>query len=311
LSAAVETRALTKKFGAFTAVNGVDLSIPEGSVYGFLGPNGSGKSTTIRMLCGLLAPTSGEALVLGVSPSSGHKLRGQIGYMSQKFSLYPDLSVAENLDLYAGLYDMSGRTKKNRIEEMLVFSGLSDRRRDLTATLSGGVRQKLALGCAILHNPRILFLDEPTGGVDPRSRREFWRVIYGLARSGTTIMVTTHYMDEAEHCDRVAFIYFGDLVADDSPAELRRKMPGRMYEISGPSTMALLPRIRSSPSLPLMDANFFGAKLHLLLESPYDFKADPLFGGCEAKEITPAMEDVFVRFVKSGPGQVKSDGMRA
>lgn len=281
-------------------MNGIDLSIPEGSVYGFLGPNGSGKSTTIRMLCGLIAPTSGEAFVLGMSPSSGHSLRRQIGYMSQRFSLYPDLSVAENLGLYAGLYGMSGKDKKSRIEEMLEFSGLADRRRDLTATLSGGVRQKLALGCAILHRPLILFLDEPTGGVDPRSRREFWRVIYGLARHGTTVMVTTHYMDEAEHCDRVAFIYFGDLVADDSPAALRGKMPGRMYEISGPSAMGLLKRIRETQSLPLIDANFFGAKLHILLESPYDFAADPLFGGYEAKEISPTMEDVFVRFVRTG-----------
>jgi ABC-2 type transport system ATP-binding protein len=298
---AVETRSLTKKFGDFTAVKDLNLSIPEGSVYGFLGPNGAGKSTTIRMLCGLLAPTSGEALVLGVDlASAGHGLRSSIGYMSQRFSLYPDLSVVENLELYAGLYNLSGRAKKTRIDEMLEFSGLEQRKRELTANLSGGVRQKLALGCSILHNPSILFLDEPTGGVDPKSRREFWRIIYGLAKGGTTIMVTTHFMDEAEHCDRVAFIYFGDLVAEDSPSELRKKMPGRLYEISGPKAMTLLARIREKPGLPLIDANFFGARLHLLLESSYDFGADASFDDYAAKEITPSMEDVFVRLVKSG-----------
>ncbi|MDR1943836.1 MAG: ABC transporter ATP-binding protein [Synergistaceae bacterium] len=299
--AAVETKSLTKKFGDFTAVNDITLSIPEGSVYGFLGPNGSGKSTTIRMLCGLLAPTSGEALVLGMNlAASGRELRRMIGYMSQKFSLYPDLSAIENMELYAGLYEMSGREKKNRIEEMLVFSGLADRRNDLTSTFSGGVRQKLALGCAILHNPRILFLDEPTGGVDPKARREFWQVIYALARGGTTIMVTTHFMDEAEHCDKVAFIYFGDLVADDSPSALRTKTPGQLYEISGPDAMALLRKVNSQKSLGVIDANFFGAKLHLLLEERRDFNSDPLFDGYTVKEITPSMEDVFVRLVKSG-----------
>jgi ABC-2 type transport system ATP-binding protein len=298
---AVETRSLTKKFGDFTAVKKLTLSIPAGSVYGFLGPNGSGKSTTIRILCGLIAPTSGEALVLGMNlASSARTLRGRVGYMSQKFSLYPDLAVSENLSLYAGLYGLTGRAKKKRIDEMLAFSGLEDRKKDLAATLSGGVRQRLALGCSIIHNPQILFLDEPTGGVDPKSRLEFWRVIYDLAREGATIMVTTHFMDEAEHCDRVAFIYFGELVADDSPSELRKKMPGVLYEVSGPNVMPLLARIRSSRTLPLTDANFFGAKLRLLLETRYDFEGDGMFAGCVVKAITPSMEDVFVRLVKSG-----------
>jgi ABC-2 type transport system ATP-binding protein len=307
MTAAIETISLTKKFGDFTAVNALTLSIPEGSVYGFLGPNGSGKSTTIRMLCGLLAPTSGKAFALGMDlVSERRRLRRFIGYMSQKFSLYPDLTVKENLELYAGLYGLSGDAKKARILEMLDFAGLADRKNDLTSTLSGGVRQKLALGCSILHRPRILFLDEPTGGVDPRSRREFWRVIYSLARDGATIMVTTHFMDEAEHCDRVAFMYCGDLIADGSPSELRKKMPGRLYEISGRDTMSLLREVRVRSDLPSIDANFFGAKLHLLLEAGYDFASDPAFDGYSAKEIIPSMEDVFVRFImqgKSGSGE--------
>ncbi|MDR1020781.1 MAG: ABC transporter ATP-binding protein [Synergistaceae bacterium] len=300
MTAAVEADALVKKFGAFTAVDGIALMIPEGCVFGFLGPNGSGKSTTIRMLCGLLAPTSGRALVLGMPLSSGRELRARVGYMSQKFSLYPDLTVAENLDLYAGLYGLSGAGKRARTDEMLEFAGLEDRRRSLTSTLSGGARQKLALGCAILHRPRILFLDEPTGGVDPRSRREFWSVIYSLTRDGTTAIVTTHFMDEAEHCDRVAFIHSGRLLADDSPHSLRKRMPGFLYEISGHDTMTLLRDIAHRPGLPMIDASFFGAKLHLLFHSEYDFSGDPAFAGYESKRITPSMEDVFVRLVKSG-----------
>ncbi len=296
----VETRSLTKKFGAFVAVNDLDIRIEEGSVYGFLGPNGSGKSTTIRMLCGLLAPTSGQALVLGMDLArEARRLRKDIGYMSQKFSLYPDMSVIENLNLYAGLYSLSGAEKKSRIEEMLAFAGLEDRTEDLTATLSGGRRQKLALGCAILHRPKILFLDEPTGGVDPKARRQFWEVIYNLARGGMTIMVTTHFMDEAEHCDRVAFIYFGSLIADDDPVALKRKLPGSIYEIGGPDTMSLLAKIRGNANLPLLDANFFGAKLHLLVRDEYRFEEDPAFEGYAAKKIAPTMEDLFVHLVRS------------
>ena len=298
--AVVETRSLTKKFGSFVAVNNLDMSVEEGSVYGFLGPNGSGKSTTIRMLCGLLAPTSGEAHVLGMNLArEARRLRSNIGYMSQKFSLYPDMSVLENLNLYAGLYGLKGVEKKSRIEEMLAFAALEDRTEDLAATLPGGRRQKLALGCAILHRPRILFLDEPTGGVDPQSRRQFWEVIYDLARRGMTVMVTTHFMDEAEHCDKVAFIYFGNLIADDRPAQLKKKLPGTIYEISGPDTMSLLEKIRRDPKLPLLDANFFGAKLHLLMRTDYRFEDDPTFAAHAAKKIAPTMEDLFVYLVKT------------
>lgn len=296
---AVETRSLTKKFGSFIAVNDLNISIEEGSVYGFLGPNGSGKSTSIRMLCGLLAPTSGDAFVLGISLARGARhLRTNIGYMSQKFSLYPGMSVMENLNLYAGLYSLKGAEKKKRIDEMLAFANLGDRTEDLVATLSGGIRQKLALGCAILHMPKILFLDEPTGGVDPKARREFWHVIYDLAGKGMTVMVTTHFMDEAEHCDKVAFIYKGNLIADDRPDELKRKLPGIIYEVRGRDTMSLLAKIRGARALPLLDANFFGAKLHLLMSEDYRLDGDPAFNGYAVEKIAPTMEDLFVYLVK-------------
>lgn len=296
---AVETKSLTKKFGSFLAVNGLNISIEEGSVYGFLGPNGSGKSTTIRMLCGLLAPTSGDAFVLGINLARGaRRLRTNIGYMSQKFSLYPDMSVIENLNLYAGLYSLKGAEKKKRIDEILAFANLENRAGDLTAVLSGGMRQKLALGCAIMHMPKILFLDEPTGGVDPKARRAFWEVIYGLAGSGMTVMVTTHFMDEAEHCDKVAFIYRGNLIADDKPDMLKKRLPGTIYEVSGRDTMSLLGKIRGRDALPLMDANFFGAKLHLLMSADYRFERDSAFESYAVEKIAPTMEDLFVYLVK-------------
>ncbi len=197
---AVETRELTKKFGSFTAVDRITMSIEEGSVYGFLGPNGSGKSTTIRMLCGLLAPTSGAGLVLGMDlAGEGRKIKDRVGYMSQKFSLYPEMTVIENLELYSGLYGLRGAEKEKRIEDMLSLAGLNGREDEYTRLLSGGWRQRLALGCAILHKPKILFLDEPTSGVDPKARRLFWDIIYDRAADGTTVMVTTHFTEEAEH----------------------------------------------------------------------------------------------------------------
>ena len=303
MTAAVETRDLTKKFGSFTAVNSVSMKIEEGSVYGFLGPNGSGKSTTIRMLCGLLAPSSGMGLVLGMNLArDGKELKQHVGYMSQKFSLYPDMTVIENLNLYAGLYGLRNAKKRDKIEEMLCFAGLPERKNDLVATLSGGRRQRLALGCSIMHDPAILFLDEPTGGVDPKARRQFWDVIYELASKGTTVMVTTHFMDEAEHCDRVAFIYFGDLIADDSPKDLKKKIPGRLYRVSGGDEMILLSRLAEVTTGEVIDSYFFGAKLHVLISEGASVSGGSLkaiLGGCSAERISPSMEDVFVYLVKS------------
>lgn len=301
---AVETRELTKKFGEFTAVDHITLSIEEGSVYGFLGPNGSGKSTTIRMLCGLLAPTSGVGLVLGMDlTKEGKKIKNQVGYMSQKFSLYPELTVIENLNLYSGLYGLKGAEKKKRIEEMLLLAGLQGREDEYTRLLSGGWRQRLALGCSILHRPKILFLDEPTSGVDPKARRLFWDIIYDLAANGTTVMVTTHFMDEAEHCDKVAFIYFGGLIADDTPAKLKTLIPGKLYEIESESGIELLSRVQQSEIKYVMDSYFFGEKLHLLVSKDSDIENEKIFEGSVIKEIIPSMDDVFAYLVKKESGR--------
>lgn len=305
----VEAKNLTKKFGSFTAVDNVSMKITEGSVYGFLGPNGSGKSTTIKTLCGLLAPTSGSGTVLGMGINEkGHNIKGQVGYMSQKFSLYPELTVMENLQLYSGLYGLRGREKQERIEEMIELAELKGREDEPTGLLSGGWRQRLALGCAILHRPKMLFLDEPTSGVDPKARRLFWDVIYDLAADGTTIMVTTHFMDEAEHCDRVAFIHFGKLIADDTPKRLKEMIPGRLFEVTADNGMELLARIQEGAAGPMLDAYFFGDKLHLLVEGERDIGSEPVLEGTEINEIEPSMQDVFSYLVKSESAKDMEEG---
>jgi ABC-2 type transport system ATP-binding protein len=225
---AVSLNKLTKTFGEFTAVDAISLNVPRGEIFGFLGPNGAGKSTTIRMLCGILSPSSGSGSVAGFDiTSQPERIKENIGYMSQRFSLYEDLTVEENIAFYGGVYRLSAEKLKQRTEWVIDMAGLTDRRSSKAGELSGGWKQRLALGCAILHEPPIVFLDEPTSGVDPLSRRRFWELIYGLADSGVTIFVTTHYMDEAEYCDRLALIYRGELVAVGTPAELKQ---GRMVD---------------------------------------------------------------------------------
>jgi ABC-2 type transport system ATP-binding protein len=291
----VELTNLTRKFGDFTAVNNVSLQIKQGAIYGFLGPNGSGKSTTIRMLCGLLEPTSGSGRVLGLDiVENSEAIKEKIGYMSQKFSLYDDLTVIENLKFYAGMYNLPIESEKRRISEMLALAGLEKRQNELAANLSGGWKQRLALGCSILHNPPILFLDEPTGGVDPKSRRLFWDIIYNLSLQGTTIMVTTHFMDEAEHCDEIGFIFEGNLIASDTPAKLKSSIPGVLLSIPTLEPMALLEDFASG-NLSYLDIYPYGASLHVLAEpdnleqfAPYSYET-----------ISPALEDVFVYLVKS------------
>jgi ABC-2 type transport system ATP-binding protein len=215
---------LTKKFGSLLAVDRVSLSIPRGSITGFLGPNGSGKSTVIRMLSGILTPTSGSGQVLGLDIlTQSETIKHHIGYMSQKFSLYEELTVKENLDFYAGIYGLRGKKARERKEELIAMAGLAGRERQAAGSLSGGWKQRLALSCALLHEPEILILDEPTAGVDPVSRRIFWEVIHGLAKEGITVLVSTHYMDEAETCDKISFIFFGKLLISGSPQELREQ----------------------------------------------------------------------------------------
>lgn len=292
---AVELTNLTRKFGDFTAVNNVTLQIQQGSIYGFLGPNGSGKSTTIRMLCGLMEPTSGSGRVLGMDiATEGEDIKHKIGYMSQKFSLYDDLTVLENLEFYAGMYSLTTEIKKTRIREMLVLAGLEGRKGELVANLSGGWKQRLALGCSIIHNPEILFLDEPTGGVDPKSRRMFWDIIYDLALGGTTIMVTTHFMDEAEHCDEIGFIFEGDLIASGPPAILKKSITGTLISIVTSQPMELVEGIERK-KLPYLDIYPSGASIRILVEG----SQLPKFAEYEYDIISPVLEDVFVYLVKS------------
>ncbi len=228
---AVETRDLVKRFGDFHAVDHVSLEVRQGEIFGFLGPNGAGKSTTIRILCGLLAPTSGSALVGGFDVAKqAENVKQNIGYMSQKFSLYDDLTVEENLEFFAGVYGVPRARRAAREDYVLKMAGLEEKRDTMTRLLAGGWKQRLALGCAILHEPPILFLDEPTSGVDPIARRTFWDLIYQLAESGNTIFVSTHYMEEAEYCHRLALMYRGKVIALGTPAELKSGMQVKTME---------------------------------------------------------------------------------
>ena len=291
---AVETRDLTRTFGAFTAVDQISLKIRQGGIYGFLGPNGSGKSTTIRMLCGIIEPSAGSGEVMGLDiVSQSEQIKAKIGYMSQKFSLYDDLTVRENLEFYAGLYSLPASLKNERIAEMIGMAGLTGRENELTANLSGGWKQRLALGSSILHRPQILFLDEPTGGVDPKSRRMFWGIIYDLAAAGTRVMVTTHFMDEAEHCDEIGFIFEGRLIASDTPSGLKRSIPGRLLKIRSDDPLGLIAEL-ARQGMPILDAYAQGAAVHLQVAEMDLGKYEKLQG----KLIQPSLEDVFVHFVK-------------
>jgi ABC-2 type transport system ATP-binding protein len=220
----VKVRGLTKKFGDFMAVDNIDLTIKTGEIFGFLGPNGAGKSTTIKILCGLLMPTSGNGSVGGFDiMKESEEIKKNIGYMSQKFSLYDDLTIEENINFFSGIYAVAAARKKERMEWVLETAGLQDKRKAITRTLPGGFKQRLALGCSVLHEPAIIFLDEPTSGVDPLSRRNFWNLINEMSTAGTTVFVTTHYMDEADYCNRLALIYRGRIIAEGSPNELKQK----------------------------------------------------------------------------------------
>ena len=247
----IQTEGLTKKFGDFTAVNEVSFEVRRGEVVGYLGPNGSGKTTTIRMLCGLLHPTSGHARVNGLDiVRDTEAIKRQIGYMSQKFALYDDLTVMENLSFYAGVYEIPRATEKQQLNRILEMAGLTDRTRSVASELSGGWRQRLALGCALVHNPTLLFLDEPTSGVDPVARRVFWDLIYTLAHEGTTIFVTTHYMDEAEHCGRVGFMNNGRLMAFDTPRALKAQfLHGAAWSIAATPLLEAVEVLSHTPGV--------------------------------------------------------------
>jgi len=301
---AIVTEKLTKRFGAFVAVDGVDLRIPRGEIYGFLGPNGAGKTTTIRMLCGILSPTSGGGAVLGFDiVREAEQVKSHIGYMSQKFSLYEDLTAGENVDFYASIYGLAGAAKRERVAEVVATAGLVGRTDQLVGTFSGGQKQRLALGCALVHRPELLFLDEPTAGVDPLSRRDFWTLLYDLAAGGTTILVTTHYMDEAEHCHRLGFIYGGRLIAEGPPEELKHGgAAGRVFKLTPAAVGAAYAALQRA--LPGATITILGNNLHVFAAGDADEKAvaRALDAGAVAytglEETTPSLEDLFAMLIR-------------
>jgi ABC-2 type transport system ATP-binding protein len=292
---------LTKRFGDFVAVDRLNLAVRKGEVFGFLGPNGAGKSTTIRMLCGLIKPTSGRASVAGFDVARNpESVRQNIGYMSQRFSLYNDLTVIENLRLFAGLYSVSARDLRDRIEWALTMANLKGQERLLTGTLPGGWKQRLALGCAVLHRPPIIFLDEPTSGVDPITRRQFWNLIDEMAREGVTVFVTTHYMEEAEYCNRLALIFRGRMVALDTPAKLKRdSMKGDLLLVECAPLGAAVEALQSAPGV--VDAAVFGDALHLVVADATTavpqiraYLSQRQISVSRIEQIRPTLEDVFV-----------------
>jgi ABC-2 type transport system ATP-binding protein len=302
---AVQVIDLTKRFGDFTAVDGISFTISRGEIFGFLGPNGAGKTTTIRMLLGLLRPSGGEATVLGfdIVRQTG-EIKKHIGYMSQRFSLYNDLTVDENLNFYGRTYGVLGRRLRARKRFVLEMAGLEGRERELTRNLSGGWKQRLALGTAIIHEPEMLFLDEPTAGVDPISRRAFWDLLYELAEGGTTIMVTTHYMDEAEHCQNLAFIQHGRIVAQGSPAVIKEtKMRGQVLEIDCDRPEVAIPALRAMGAFE--EVALYGALIHAVAPNVEDLKPGIQKALEEAgvavrtmDAIAPSLEDVFISSVR-------------
>ena len=308
---AIVVEELTKVFGEFTAVDHVSFAVNEGEIFGWLGPNGAGKTTTIRMLLGLIKPTSGQASVLGYDPAKQTKImQAQVGYMSQQFTLYNELTAKENIRFYGRVYGLSASELNRRQDELLQMAGLAEYANILTANLSGGWKQRLALGCAIVHKPRVIFLDEPTAGVDPINRRDFWELIYSMAKQGVTVLVTTHYMDEAELCQRVGFISQGRLVALDSPARLKQtQMRGRVLEISSPlpdRVMSLLKAVQQKGDLPLDEVALYGAQIHAVIPAGDEYRtavrhileADgiPIVS---LEWIEPTLEDVFISAVSA------------
>ena len=300
-SYAVEAVNLTKRFGDFTAVDGVSFQVERGEIFAFLGPNGCGKTTTIRMLCGIITPTSGTGRVAGFDVErESDRVKERIGYMSQRFSLYEDLTVRENLDFYAGVYRVPSPVRSGRIEELISMAGLEGREGELTSNLSGGWKQRLALGCSIVHSPAILFLDEPTAGVDPASRRQFWDMIYDLSDRGVTVFVTTHYMDEAEHAHRVSLMMAGRLIACDSPDALKASMPsGSLLEVECEPLTPAFELLQGIDGVKEVAA--YGSLLHLLVEPsdrlPVLVRKILIEGGVDVRRIEavrPSLEDVFI-----------------
>jgi ABC-2 type transport system ATP-binding protein len=302
---AVSVENLEKKFGSFTAVNKINFSVGQGEVFGFLGPNGAGKSTTIRMLCGIIAPTSGRGQVGGFDIiKEQYKIKEHIGYMSQKFSLYNDLTVEENINFYSGIYKIPRGQKKERFAAVIRAAGLEGMEKNLTATLPGGWKQRLALGCSLIHKPKIIFLDEPTSGVDPITRANFWGIIKDLANQGVTVFVTTHYMDEAENCNRMVLIYHGTIIAMGTPAQMKTEnMKNEVLEIILPDSQNWLEKISELDGV--KETALFGSNIHAVA---YDsskataaikvFLEKEKLAGSSVNKIIPSLEDVFVSLIE-------------
>jgi ABC-2 type transport system ATP-binding protein len=305
----VETESLTKRFGSFTAVDNVDFYIPKGEIFGLLGPNGAGKTTIIRMLCGILLPSDGSGTVLGFDITRHpEEIKKRIGYMSQKFSLYNDLRANENIEFYAAIYGVPREERHRRVEELIEMSGLKGRERELTRNLSGAWRQRLALACAIAHNPPMLFLDEATAGVDPVSRREFWDLIYAMAGRGISVLATTHYMDEAEYCNTIGMMYRGKLIAVASPDGLKRELPGTLFQVDCEQPAraeGILTQLSG-----VIDVSIHGAQLHVVSDSPKLEKSITRALSREGiefhqiEQIQPSLEDVFISMVEENRARV-------
>ena len=308
---AIITHNLTRRFGNFTAVDNVEFEVHRGEIFGFLGPNGSGKTTTIRMLLGLMKPSAGSVEVLGL-PVDGNsaRIRPRVGYMSQRFSLYNDLTVLQNLNFYGAAYGLSSDHLATRIKEALALAGLEGHQHHKTGDLSGGWRQRLALGAAILHQPEVLFLDEPTAGVDPLSRRTFWNLLYKLVAGGVTVFVTTHYMDEAEHCHRLGFLQHGKLIAYGSPQQIKDQvMKGQVLEFAPSDPIRAVKLLRSAQQegrLPLQEVELYGSLVHVTAADMS--KNQPAItrelgqAGIQVREkalIDPSLEDVFIACMKN------------
>jgi len=307
---AVSVHELTRRFGAFTAVDGVTFDVAPGEIFGFLGPNGAGKTTTIKMLTALLRPSAGTAFVAGHDVAAEPEaVRQRIGYMSQRFSLYADLTVDENVALFAGLYGVSGARLAERRDWVLEMAGLAHRRQQLTANLALGFKQRLALGCALLHEPPILFLDEPTSGVDPRSRRRFWELIDGMAENGTTVFVSTHYMEEAEYCHRLALMNRGRLIGLDRPTALRQAVVEPILELEVADAARAADALREAPGL--VEVALFGRALHVVAADEAAARREitsrlAAVGHrvTSLRRVAPSLEDVFVALVRREGGVV-------
>ena len=314
--ASIIAKNLVRRFGDFVAVDGVSFRVEKGEIFGFLGPNGSGKTTVIKMLTGLLPLSAGSAWVAGLEVrSDAETVRERIGYMSQKFSLYDDLTVTENLQFYGRIYGLPPARMKRRIDEIVQLNGLGPYMNRLAARLSGGWKQRLALVCAMLHEPKLLFLDEPTAGIDPVARRELWDLLFELSGHGITFFVTTHYMDEAERCSHVAYIYYGKLIADGTPAELK-KIPDvqpagtKRIEINTPEVTRALRVVRKIPGI--RSATIFGESIHALVEDRYDLsdlraqllKNDIIVN--DIRPLAPSLEDVFVELTYKYQAQLET-----